>query len=113
MVKFIGVQVALGLGYLHANNIVHRDLKPENVLLDEHGYIVLADFGLAKFLNPTDSSKSFCGTAEYLAPEILGMSGHNHSVDWWTLGVLLYEMSTGRPPFMDQNHHTLGQKIRS
>lgn len=70
-VKFIAAQVLIALGYLHANNIVHRDLKPENVLVDEQGYIRLADFGLAKFLEKGQTTKSFCGTAEYLAPEIL------------------------------------------
>jgi protein kinase X len=105
-VKFIAAQVTVALGYLHANNIMHRDLKPENVLMDETGYIYLADFGLSKFLsNGADQTYSFCGTAEYLAPEILDMKGHGFSVDWWTLGILIYEMATGRPPFMHKNHH--------
>lgn len=68
--------------------------------MDEKGYIKLADFGLAKFLEPNQAAKSFCGTAEYLAPEILDMKGHGFAVDWWTLGILIYEMTTGRPPFM-------------
>lgn len=112
VVKFISAQVLVGLGYLHANKIVHRDLKPENVLMDLDGYIKLADFGLAKFMRPDESTKSFCGTAEYLAPEILDMNGHGFAVDWWTLGVLIYEMVTGRPPFMNKNHHKLGILIR-
>lgn len=112
-VKFIGAQIVLALGYLHANNIVHRDLKPENVLMDEKGYICLADFGLAKFLTENAQTYSFCGTAEYLAPEILDMKGHGFSVDWWTLGILLYEMATGRPPFMNKSHHRLGILIRT
>jgi serine/threonine protein kinase len=72
-VKFIGAQIVLALGYLHKNKIVHRDLKPENVLMDSDGYVCLADFGLAKFLQPDEQTHSFCGTAEYLAPEILDM----------------------------------------
>lgn len=99
---------------MHANKIVHRDLKPENVLVDESGYIYLADFGLSKFLQGnTDLTHSFCGTAEYLAPEILNMSGHGFTVDWWTFGILVYEMATGRPPFMHKNHHQLGMLIRN
>ena len=112
VVKFISAQLLVALGYLHANKIVHRDLKPENVLMDLDGYIKLADFGLAKFMKPNESTKSFCGTAEYLAPEILDMNGHGFAVDWWTLGVLIYEMITGRPPFMNKNHHKLGLLIR-
>lgn len=73
--------------------------------MDEHGYIKLADFGLSKFLTgENEVTHSFCGTAEYLAPEILKSSGHSFSVDWWTLGILIYEMVTGRPPFMHKNH---------
>ena len=112
-VKFIGAQIVMALGYLHKRNIVHRDLKPENVLMDYDGYISLADFGLAKFLQPKDQTYSFCGTAEYLAPEILDMRGHSFGVDWWTLGILLYEMATGRPPFLNKSHHKLGILIRT
>ena len=82
--------------------------------MDENGYICLADFGLAKFLKDNkDQTFSFCGTAEYLAPEILDMKGHGFSVDWWTLGILMYEMATGRPPFMNKSHHKLGILIRT
>lgn len=82
--------------------------------MDADGYICLADFGLAKFLkDKDDQTYSFCGTAEYLAPEILDMKGHGFSVDWWTLGILMYEMATGRPPFMNKSHHRLGILIRT
>ena len=81
--------------------------------MDSKGYIALADFGLSKILRPKDQTYSFCGTAEYLAPEILDQRGYNSSVDWWMLGVIIYEMATGRPPFMQKNHHTLGIQIRS
>jgi serine/threonine protein kinase len=97
--KFIAAQIAIALGYLHSNEIVHRDLKPENVLLAEDGsfyqiysigYLLLADFGLSKFLVENNKQTfSFCGTAEYLAPEILKLRGHSFEVDWWTYGILL------------------------
>ena len=102
--KFYAGQLVLALGILHTHKIVHRDLKPENVLLCEDGYIKLADFGLAKFLTgPDKTTNTFCGTPEYLAPEIIKNSAHSFAVDWWTLGVLIYELSTGRPPFFNQN----------
>lgn len=88
-------------------------MKPENVLLSEDGYIKLADFGLAKFLKEDGSTYSFCGTAEYLAPEIIDNKGHSYQVDWWTLGILTYELRTGRPPFLDKNHHKLGKLIKT
>lgn len=110
--RFYGAQIALALAYIHSLHVVHRDIKPENLLIDQDGYLYLSDFGLSKFIEGTQQTFSFKGTAEYLAPEILDQGGHGFSVDWWTLGVLLYEMATGRPPFMDKNHLTLGLLIR-
>lgn len=112
VVKFYAAQLVLAIGILHKHKIVHRDLKPENVLIAEDGYIKLADFGLAKFLtNPDSSTKTFCGTPEYLAPEIIQSNSHSFAVDWWTLGILVYELCTGRPPFFNQNHKKLGNLI--
>ncbi|CAG8459449.1 14899_t:CDS:2 [Acaulospora colombiana] len=89
-----------------------RDLKPENILLDYSGHIALCDFGLCK-LNMTESetTNTFCGTPEYLAPELLLGQGYTKTVDWWTLGVLLYEMLTGLPPFYDDNTNEMYRKI--
>ena len=81
-VKFYTAQI----GYLHKSQILYRDLKPENILIDEKGYIKLADFGLAKLAS---ESNSFCGTPEYISPEMLLGIGHDHTVDWWALGVLM------------------------
>jgi len=91
---------------------LNRDLKPENILLDYSGHIALCDFGLCK-LNMTDKNKTntFCGTPEYLAPELLLGKGYTKVVDWWTLGVLLYEMMTGLPPFYDENTNEMYKKI--
>ena len=89
-------------------------MKPENVLFNKDGYILLADFGLA---TKVDEKKklawSFCGTPEYLAPEMLTGEGHDHTVDWWTLGILLYEMLVGIPPFFDRNRNQMYRSIRN
>ena len=97
--KFYCLTVAIGLGHLHSKKIIYRDLKPENILMDEDGYICLTDFGLAKILDGNEQAYSFCGTPEYLAPEILEEKGHAFPVDWWALGILTYEMIVGFPPF--------------
>ena len=88
------------ISYLHDRGVVYRDLKPENVLFDREGHIVLIDFGLAKTGMRKDvKTYSFCGTPEYLAPEIATGDGHDLQVDWYSLGCLLYEMIHGKPPF--------------
>jgi len=108
VVKFYAVQIALALGYLHKNAIIHRDLKLENILLDMNGYLKIIDFGLAKMLAENkDLTKTYCGTPEYLAPEMINQSGHNYSVDWWALGVLIYEMTIGVTPFFNKNKQLL------
>jgi serum/glucocorticoid-regulated kinase 2 len=78
---------------------MYRDLKPENILMDKDGYIKLSDFGLSK---QAKESNTFCGTPEYIAPEILSGFGYSKTADWWALGVLTYEMLTGVPPFYDK-----------
>jgi serine/threonine protein kinase len=89
--------------FLHTllNHLTLRDLKPENVLLDHHGNVRLTDFGLSKegVRDHSSGATSFCGTPEYIAPEVLLRQGHGRAVDWWSLGALLYEMITGLPPF--------------
>jgi len=109
-------EVALALGHLHSLNFIYRDLKPENILMDENGHICLTDFGLAKHLVPSSSDSdtqahSFVGTPEYLAPEMVLGSGHNKSVDWWCLGILLYELTVGITPFYSGNVDEMYHKI--
>ena len=102
--KFYCITVAIGLGHLHSKKIIYRDLKPENILLNKVGYIMLADFGLAKIIEQNgEEPNSFCGTPEYLSPEMISGSGHDHTLDWWALGILIYEMIIGIPPFYNQN----------
>jgi serum/glucocorticoid-regulated kinase 2 len=106
-------EIALGLGHLHTLDFVYRDLKPENILLDVNGHICLTDFGLAKELNPSSETEtySFVGTPEYLAPEMVQGTGHNKAVDWWCLGILLYELTVGITPFYSGNVDEMYHKI--
>jgi len=106
---FYTAQIVLLLQYLHSKSIVYRDLKPENLLLASNGYLRLIDFGLAKFIK----SRTFthCGTPEYMAPEILLNKGYGFSVDWWGLGILLYEMVSGVDPFKDDDPMQIYQQI--
>lgn len=90
----------------------YSDLKPENILIDYNGHIALCDFGLCKLnMKENERTNTFCGTPEYLAPELLLGQGYTKTVDWWTLGVLLYEMMTGLPPFYDENTNEMYRKI--
>jgi protein kinase X len=101
--------------YLHSENIIYRDLKPENILLHKSGYIKLSDFGFAKKLNPEEQNRTYtlCGTPEYLAPEILLNKGHGKAVDWWCLGIFIYELLSGTAPFNDEEPMIVYEKILS
>ncbi|EYB94323.1 hypothetical protein Y032_0173g420 [Ancylostoma ceylanicum] len=101
MSRFYAAEIVCALEYIHGKNIVYRDLKPENLMLCRDGHIKMADFGFAKELR--DRTYTLCGTPEYLAPESLANKGHNKAVDWWALGILIYEMMAGRPPFRGNN----------
>ena len=101
--KFYSAIVGLALEYLHTHGIVYRDIKPDNILIDEDGYLKLADFGMSKMLKDQEKAFSLCGTPEYFAPEIITREGHNKSADWWSYGILLYEMLYGIPPFYSKN----------
>ncbi|KAF9042901.1 kinase-like domain-containing protein [Panaeolus papilionaceus] len=110
--RFYAAELLCALEHLHGFNVVYRDLKPENILLDYTGHIALCDFGLCKLnMSETEKTNTFCGTPEYIAPELLESQGYTKTVDWWTLGVLLYEMMTGLPPFYDENVNTMYQRI--
>lgn len=104
-----GAQITLMFEYLHSLNILYRDLKPENLLIAADGYLKLTDFGFAKVVQ--DRTYTLCGTPEYLAPEILMNKGHGKPVDWWTLGVIIYEMIAGIDPFHDEDPMVIYQKI--
>ncbi|XP_022599327.1 serine/threonine-protein kinase Sgk2 isoform X3 [Seriola dumerili] len=102
--RFYTAEVASAIGYLHSLNIVYRDLKPENILLDSQGHVVLTDFGLCKEgVEPEGTTSTFCGTPEYLAPEVLRKEPYDRTVDWWCLGAVLYEMIYSLPPFYSRD----------
>jgi len=107
---FYAAEIALAFEHLHSMGVVYRDLKPENLLFSAAGHVKIADFGFAKRVG---SEKTFtvCGTPEYLAPEIIQTTGHGIPVDWWALGVLIYEMLAGIPPFFDETPYGIYQQI--
>lgn len=110
--KFYFAEILLGLEYLHSHNIVYRDLKPENILLDMDGHVKLTDFGLSKEnINSRARSYSFCGSPEYMSPEMLDGIGHGREVDYYSLGAFLFEMLTGLPPFYDSNRSQMYMRV--
>jgi len=110
--KFYASELVLIIEYMHSRNIIYRDLKPENILLDIDGHVKLTDFGFAKYVQ--DRTWTICGTPDYLAPEVIAGNGHGKAVDWWSLGILIFEMLAGHPPFTDENALDVGlfAKIR-
>lgn len=110
--RFYTAELVLAIGHLHSKDIIYRDLKPENVVLDSKGHVCLTDFGLAKKdITSSNQTHTFCGTPEYLAPEIIKGKGHGKPVDWWSLGILLYEMLVGLPPFYSENMNEMYELI--
>ncbi|KAK2725538.1 hypothetical protein QYM36_000139, partial [Artemia franciscana] len=98
--QFYAACVIEAFDYLHARGIVYRDLKPENLLLDSQGYVKLVDFGFSKRLGVSGKTWTFCGTPEYVAPEVILNKGHDRAVDYWAVGILMYELLAGTPPFV-------------
>jgi len=115
LARFYCAEIILALGYLHSRGICYHDLKPENLMLDKDGHICLVDFGLCQLdvHSPTKGAKGHCGTAEYLAPEILRLEEHGTSVDIWALGMVMYEMVTGLPPWYSYDQDEMVQSIMS
>ncbi|KAK9909485.1 hypothetical protein WJX75_003002 [Coccomyxa subellipsoidea] len=109
--RFYTASVVCGLEYMQERNLMWRDLKPENLLIETTGYVKMADFGFAKKLPPGQKSNTLCGTPEYLAPELVTQAGHTRAVDWWALGVLIYETVAGYPPFYDEDRVAMFKNI--
>jgi serine/threonine protein kinase len=116
LVRFYSSQIFLALNHLHKSGIIYRDLKPENIVLDEFGDVKIIDFGLAQDeISDTKKCNQFCGTNEYIPPEVIKGEKYSFNFDWWGFGVLLYEMLFGVPPFIEKsgNKGSLFKKICS
>ena len=113
--RFYAAEILVTLEYMHSKSVVYRDLKPENILIAKDGHVKLVDFGFSKSLEGRTKDRTrtwtICGTPEYLAPEIIYSIGHSYGVDWWALGVLIFEMLCGYPPFYDEQPFGIYQKI--
>jgi serine/threonine protein kinase len=113
--RLYAAELALAIGHLHSNGFIYRDLKPENILVDTGGHLRVTDFGLvkAKMQDAKATTSTFCGTPEYIAPEMLLQQPYTKGVDWWSFGVLFFEMLAGLPPFYDENTNKMYRKILS
>ncbi|CAI2363437.1 unnamed protein product [Moneuplotes crassus] len=96
--RFYAAEIILALEHLHKNKIIYRDLKPQNIVIDSDGHIKLADFGLAKTNFKQDQENTICGTMKYIAPETIGGGKYTFTIDWWSLGIIIYRMLTGQLP---------------
>jgi len=110
--KFYSACVILAFDYLQSLNVVYRDLKPENLMLGQNGYVTLVDFSFAKYVKPGTKSFTVCGTPQYMSPEQLNQSGHSLAVDWWALGVLIFEMVNFNPPFFHEDECSMYRSIK-
>ena len=113
LTKFYLCEICLAIGHLHGLNIMHRDLKPENILVDSDGHVKITDFGLAKRIEEDKRNNSLAGSIDYMAPEILNAKGHCKTADWWSVGVLMYEMLAGTLPFKGKNKQLVQKAICS
>jgi len=110
--RIMVAELMIALGHLHSLNFIYRDLKPENVLMGQDGHVCLTDFGLVKQVDPSrPESLTFCGTPHYMAPELVLQNPHTKAVDWWSLGIILYELVVGIPPFLGENINEIFEQI--
>lgn len=112
--RLYAAEILLGIGHLHSLGFIYRDLKPENILVDAEGHLKITDFGLVKTDMKSDTTtQTMCGTPEYLAPEMIQQQPYTMAVDWWSFGVLVYEMLVGLPPFYNKNASKMYRAILS